>query len=137
MRSSGGRYPDREGASSDGTGIGEVGADSSTASRSLSFWSFASAPARSFSSQASRVSSLAIAWRRERLSGIGQGLPFSVSTTRLAEVEHPFDETDYVCLDLVIGAPQEKVGNATGASAVVIEEIAPQHLDCLFCLGVS
>jgi len=80
---------------------------------------------------------LAVAWRRELLSDIGQGLPLSVSTTRLAEVEHPFDETDYVCLDLVIGLPQEKVGDATGASAVVIEEITPQHLDCLFCLGVS
>ena len=87
--------------------------------------------------RASRASSSAIAWRRERLSDIGQGLSLSVSTRLLAEVEHPFDETDYVCLDLVIGAPQEEVGDATGASAVVIEEIAPQHLDCLFCLGVS
>lgn len=46
------------------------------------------------------------------------------------------DKTDHVRLDLIIGSPDEKRGDATGAGAVVIEEIVAQYLDGLLCLGL-
>lgn len=70
---------DGKGRLSGGIGFWGVGADSSTASRSLSSWSFASASSRSFSTRASRASSSAILLRSDSRSDISQGISFRAS----------------------------------------------------------
>src|SRR3990170_3483254 len=71
---------DGKGRPPGGTGLGGVEAESSTASRPLSSWSFASASARSFSIRASLASTTAIIRRRESRSDMGQRISFSASS---------------------------------------------------------
>src|SRR4030042_3027230 len=70
---------DGEGNLSDGTGFGRVEAESSTASRPLSSWSFARASVRSFSTRARRASSSEIFLRSDSRSDMSQGISFRAS----------------------------------------------------------